>query len=155
MSTGHDTKLRLSGVVGESVVDGPGFRMTIFVQGCPHACKGCHNPQTHDENGGYLSDINNIYEQFLKNSLLSGITFSGGEPFLWASPLCLLAEKIHSLGKSVWTYTGYTIEEVIKQSSSNPDFMRLLKSTDVLIDGRFVLERKVCFSNSGVHLTKG
>ena len=73
--------LRLAGTVEDSIVDGPGIRYTIFVQGCPHHCPGCHNPQTHDFAGGYLADPKSLLEEIRKNPLLSGVTFSGGEPF--------------------------------------------------------------------------
>ena len=73
--------LRLAGTVEDSIVDGPGIRYTIFVQGCPHHCPGCHNPQTHDFAGGYLADPKVLLEEIRKNPLLSGVTFSGGEPF--------------------------------------------------------------------------
>ena len=70
-------KLRISGIVEESIVDGPGLRFVVFTQGCPHHCKGCHNPQTHDFNGGEERDVRAIFEMFMENPLLSGITFSG------------------------------------------------------------------------------
>mgnify|MGYP004724510683 FL=1 len=73
-------KIRMSGVVEESIVDGPGIRYTVFVQGCPHHCEGCHNPQTHDFNGGYEDDTYNIYSKIMENPLIDGVTFSGGEP---------------------------------------------------------------------------
>ena len=78
-------KIRMSGVVEESIVDGPGIRFTIFVQGCPHRCPGCHNPQTHDFLGGYDDDTDSLFERIIKNPLLDGVTFSGGEPFCQAS----------------------------------------------------------------------
>ena len=53
-------ELRIAGTVGESIVDGPGFRFTIFTQGCPHGCEGCHNPQTHDFNGGIVVDTDPV-----------------------------------------------------------------------------------------------
>ena len=88
-------KIRMSGVVEESIVDGPGIRYTVFVQGCPHHCEGCHNPQTHDFNGGYEDDTDNIYSKIVENPLIDGVTFSGGEPFCQAKPLAelIFAEK--------------------------------------------------------------
>ncbi len=133
-----ECKVRVSGIVRESIVDGPGFRFVVFTQGCPHHCVGCHNPQTHSFSGGEIVDIHDLYQQFCENPLLSGITFSGGEPFCQAKPLAQLAKMIHKLGKNVMTYTGYTIEAL--QEKKNPDIDELLKETDILVDGPYVEE---------------
>ena len=69
-------KIKLAGLVADSIVDGPGFRFTIFTQGCPHHCEGCHNPQTHDFTGGRYADCDKIIEKIRKNKLTSGVTFS-------------------------------------------------------------------------------
>ena len=130
-------KLRVSGIVEESVVDGPGIRFVVFTQGCPHHCPGCHNPQTHDVKGGTVMDTHEIMKRFMENPLLAGITFSGGEPFLQPGPLCALAHSVKCLGKNVVTYTGYTFEELL-QFTDNPMVMRLLNLTDILIDGPYV-----------------
>ena len=86
--------LRLAGVMRESIVDGPGIRMTIFGQGCPHHCEGCHNPETHDPNGGYISHPENILKAISENPLLQGVTFSGGEPFFRRKHLRSLGLKL-------------------------------------------------------------
>ena len=86
--------LRLAGIEPESIVDGPGIRLTVFVQGCPHHCLGCHNPETHDFEGGTLVSISEILEQIDENPLLSGVTFSGGEPFEQAKALLSLAKGL-------------------------------------------------------------
>ena len=70
-------KLRLFGCVNDSIVDGPGLRYSIFVQGCYHNCLGCHNPESHDVNGGYLKDIEEILKEIDENPLLDGVTLSG------------------------------------------------------------------------------
>ena len=70
--------LRIAGTVDDSIVDGPGLRFTVFTQGCPHRCPGCHNPQTHDFSGGRLETVAQLFRQFSQNPLLRGITFSGG-----------------------------------------------------------------------------
>ena len=71
-------KLRLAGIVNDSITDGPGIRLTVFVQGCPHHCPGCHNPQTWAFDGGEETSPDEIMAQIKKNPLLSGVTFSGG-----------------------------------------------------------------------------
>lgn len=133
-------KIRIAGIVNDSIVDGPGFRLSIFTQGCPHACPGCHNPQTHDFAAGRDEDTEAIIEKMHKNPLLDGITLSGGEPFCQPRPCAELARAAHESGLNVWCYTGYTFEELIKMQ--NPDQLALLESVDVLVDGRFVLQQR-------------
>lgn len=131
--------LRIAGTVNDSIVDGEGIRFTIFTQGCPHNCKGCHNPQTHDFNGGELVEISTLIEKIKLNPLLDGVTFSGGEPFCQAETLSRLGTDIKSLGLNIVTYTGYTFEELYKNFNRN-GWGKLLEVTDFLIDGKFVLE---------------
>ena len=87
--------IKLSGLVPESFVDGPGIRFTIFTQGCPHRCDGCHNPETHDFNGGRMADVDKILYKITENPLIKGVTFSGGEPFCQPEPLAYLAKKLY------------------------------------------------------------
>lgn len=134
-------KLRIAGTVNDSIVDGPGIRFTIFTQGCPHNCKGCHNPQTHDFNGGELIDTDALLVKVKENPLLDGVTFSGGEPFCQAEALALLGKQIKALGLNIITYTGYTFEHLIDHQNEN-GWGELLKITDFLIDGPFILEQK-------------
>ena len=133
-------KLRVAGFVTESVVDGPGIRYTVFTQGCRHHCKGCHNPQTHDFSGGYEVDTDDLLEELIQDPLLQGVTFSGGDPFEQPAPLADLAAKVHKAGRDVMAYTGYTFEQLLERGEREPSVMDLLRQTDVLIDGRFVLE---------------
>lgn len=136
------TKLRLAGVIKESIVDGPGIRFTVFVQGCPHKCRGCHNPQTHDYAGGYDSSVERIIEEIKKNPILQGVTLSGGEPFEQAEALTELAKQAHEMGLNIVTYTGYTFERLVEGFNDNPGWKSLLGETDYLIDGPFILEQK-------------
>lgn len=131
--------LRLAGVIKESIVDGFGIRYVIFTQGCPHKCKACHNPNTHDFDGGYLQDCAILLEEIKKNPLLKGVTFSGGEPFLQAKNLVFLAREIKNLGLDLTIYTGFVFEELLNQ---NDDVRLLLSLCDLLIDGRFELENR-------------
>ena len=130
--------IKIAGTVNDSIVDGEGFRFTIFTQGCYMNCPGCQNPQTHDVNGGQEADTENLFKQICENPLLTGVTFSGGEPFLQAKPLADLAVKIHERGLDITTFTGYTLEYL--QGQNNPDINALLDQTDVLIDGAFKIE---------------
>ena len=133
-------KLQISGIVKESIVDGKGIRTTVFTQGCPHHCPGCHNPQTHPFEGGSAMDSSEIFEEFRQNPILKGITFSGGEPFCQPAPLAELAKQVHSVNKDVTVYTGYTYEQLL--AMDDPAIHALLAETDVLIDGPFIEAQK-------------
>ena len=132
--------LRIAGTVDDSVVDGEGYRFTIFTQGCPHHCAGCHNPQTQPLTGGKLADTTELLQQILENPLLDGVTFSGGEPFLQPQPLAELARKLQTRGLNITTYTGYTLEEL--QRLQSLAINELLDVTDILIDGPFLLAKR-------------
>ena len=132
--------LRIAGTVQDSIVDGPGIRYVIFTQGCPHHCPGCHNPQTHDFAGGKEADPEEILSQIRNNPILSGVTFSGGEPFAQAEALLPYAKAVKAMGKHLMVYTGYLYENLL--TSEIPGAGELLALTDVLVDGPFLLEKR-------------
>lgn len=134
--------LRLFGEVTESITDGPGLRYVIFTQGCPHYCPGCHNPESHSFTDGYLVEEEKVIEEILKNPLLDGVTLSGGEPFMQASELARVAKAVKEKKLSVIVYSGYTFEELISLSKERKGYTELLSFTDVLIDGRFEIDKK-------------
>lgn len=137
----NKNKLKIAGLVEESIVDGPGIRFVVFTQGCPHSCKGCHNPQTHDFNFGEYIDIENLAERINSNPLLKGVTLSGGEPFMQCEALVELISKLNN-NLDIITYSGFTFEEIVKKANNENRFMDLLNYTDILIDGRFEEEKK-------------
>ena len=124
--------IRVAGLVPESFVDGDGIRFAIFMQGCLRNCEGCHNPDTHALDGGQLIDTQEIIAAIKKNSLLDGITLTGGEPLLQVAAANELALAAKSFGLNVWCYTGYIFEELPAEAAP------LLKNVDVLIDGPFI-----------------
>ncbi|HWR09578.1 anaerobic ribonucleoside-triphosphate reductase activating protein [Sporomusa sp.] len=134
-------EIRLSGITEESIVDGPGLRLVIFTQGCPHQCHGCHNPDTHDINGGYTTKLEDLFHYIEKsashNKILRGVTFSGGEPFLQAEPLAHLAKRLKSLGLDIVSYSGFTFEQLAAMAVNHKGVGQLLKQTDILIDGLY------------------
>lgn len=134
--------IRLAGLVPESYVDGPGIRFTIFVQGCPHNCEGCHNPETHDFDGGRVADTDRIYNKIKQFPLVKGVTYSGGEPFCQPEPLAELGEKLKADGYHLMSYSGWTFEQLLAKSEREPQVKRLLGLLDVLVDGRFVLAER-------------
>lgn len=129
---------RIAGIVDDSIVDGPGIRLTVFFQGCLHNCDGCHNPTTHDINGGYLLSVDEIISKILSNPLLSGVTFSGGEPLLQIDKCIILAKKIKEMNLNIILYTGYSFEEIIKLRNGK----ELLKYIDYVIDGKYIKEKR-------------
>ena len=134
--------LRIAGIVRESIVDGPGIRFTVFCQGCPHACEGCHNPETHDFAGGKDVSIDRLLEEIDKDPLLAGVTFSGGEPFCQPEGFVELGKRVKERGLNITTFSGYTLEELIELGMQRADIAELLELTDILIDGPFQKELK-------------
>ena len=141
MSTAPDA-VRIAGVVRESIVDGPGIRYVIFAQGCPRRCGGCHNEATHDFSGGEMCKIDKLISDIEKNPLLSGVTFSGGEPFCQPEGFSRLALKLKEKNMNIVSFTGYTYEELVDLQDENENIKKLLGSIDILIDGPFVMEQR-------------
>ena len=131
--------LDLSGIVSDSIVDGPGIRTAIFSQGCPHHCPGCHNPETWEFGCGTQIPVEAVVEIVQSNPLCRGVTFSGGEPFAQAAGFAKLARLLKEKGYEVASYSGYTFEELLKGTEEQK---QLLAAIDVLIDGRFLLAQK-------------
>jgi len=144
-------KLKIAGIIRESIVDGPGIRSVIFAQGCPRSCPGCHNPETIDPAGGRFIDSSEIIKMIDEVKLLKGVTFSGGEPFMQADAFAGLGKLIKQRGLDIMTYTGYTWAELLKMSAKEPGVMELLTVSDYLVDGPFIeLEKdlKLAFRGS-------
>ena len=131
--------LNLSGIISDSIVDGPGIRTTVFSQGCPHHCPGCHNPETWDFGCGTDISPEAIVSIVKSNPLCRGVTFSGGEPFAQAAGFAKLADLLKEQGYEVASYSGYTFEELLEGSE---DQKKLLESIDILIDGPFLQAHK-------------
>ena len=132
--------MRIFGLVQDSIVDGPGFRFSCFVQGCPHHCPGCHNPESHDPDGGREMTVEEVSRELLKNPLTDGLTLSGGDPFAQPEDCLSLAKTAHAHDLNVWAYSGWTFEHL--RDHGTPEQRALLEEVDVLIDGPFVLEQR-------------
>lgn len=124
----------------DSIVDGDGIRTVIWTQGCPHKCKGCHNPTTHSFKSGDVVDVEDVIEKIRLLENQDGITFSGGEPFCQAEECSVIAKFCKDINLNVWCYTGYTYEELLDMSVKNKYIKEFLNNIDVLIDGKFILE---------------
>ncbi len=134
------SEIKVCGTEPESIVDGEGIRYVIFVQGCPHHCPGCHNPESHPFDGGEARSVDVLFKEICEDPLLGGVTFSGGEPFCQPEPLAELARLVHARGLDITTYTGYRYEDLLDMR--DPGIGALLAETDVLIDGPFILEER-------------
>ncbi len=130
--------IRLHGVAPESIVDGPGLRYAIFSQGCKHNCPGCHNPESHDLCAGYTQSIESIYTDILTNPILTGVTFSGGEPFLQAQAFCTLGRLLTQKKLPILTFTGYTLEQLERLAQKDFHVAELLNLSSMLVDGPFM-----------------
>lgn len=122
----------------DSIVDGEGIRSVIWTQGCIHDCPGCHNPETHDLDGGFVVDTVDLKKQIDDLVGQDGITLSGGDPIEQAKACAEIAKYAKKLGLSVWCYTGYTYEALLEKTKLDKSIMELLKHVDVLVDGRFI-----------------
>lgn len=122
----------------DSILDGSGIRTVIWFQGCLHNCKGCQNPETHDMNGGMVVDIDEIKMKLKNLKYQSGITLSGGDPFFQPEAALEIAKFAKSIGLNVWAYTGFTYEALLSDKSR----FDLLKYVDVLVDGKFMIDKK-------------
>lgn len=131
--------LDLSAIVTDSIVDGPGIRVTVFCQGCPHHCEGCHNPETWEFGIGTPMEEERLLEIVKTNPLCRGVTFSGGEPFAQGAGFAKLARLLKKEGYEVASYSGFTFEQLLK---GTPAQRELLESLDVLIDGPFIQAEK-------------
>lgn len=130
-------QIRILDIMDGTVVDGPGFRLSIYCAGCFHRCRGCHNPQSWDMGGGRPVAVGELL-QIIEDSPWN-VTFSGGDPFYQAEEFAYLACRIkEETSKTIWCYTGFTLEELIAEN--DPCRMRLLRSVDALVDGPFVEE---------------
>lgn len=126
----------------DSIVDGEGIRSVLWTQGCSHHCPGCHNPETHSFQEGFLVDVDDVKKKIDGLEGQDGITFSGGDPMEQAEACLELAKYCKNKGLNVWCYTGYTFEELLLKTEFFPKIGEFLKYIDVLVDGRFVLSEK-------------
>lgn len=121
-------------IVHDTTVDGPGFRTAIYSSGCVHQCPGCHNPQSWDFGNGTLYTIDDLMEEIMQDEF-SNVTFSGGDPLMQVEGFIELAKRIKAeTRKSIWCYTGYLYENVLKSERLSA----ILPFIDVLVDGRYV-----------------
>lgn len=130
-------KIRIAGVIKESIVDGPGIRFVIFTQGCPFNCPGCHNPQTHDFEGGKLVDTETVIADIKSQKMSKGLTISGGEPLMQAEACLEIVKSVKPFLKDIIVYTGFTWEALMERLPDDPALKELLTQINYLIDGPY------------------
>lgn len=130
--------LSIVDVIESTTVDGPGFRTAVYAAGCPHHCRGCHNPGSWDIRKGQWMTIESLFKSIMADEF-ANVTFSGGDPLFQPFGFTRLARQIktHST-KTIWCYTGYRWEDIIR----NPQQSALLPWIDVLVDGRYREEER-------------
>ena len=134
-------RINISDFESGSIVDGPGIRFAIFVQGCPHHCEGCHNPSTHPFEDKRIMDTDEIFDMIASKHLLKGVTFSGGEPFCQVKPLLALARRIRrETNLDIVAYTGFTFEQLLARGDKDTE--ELISLCKFIVDGRFVLAER-------------
>ena len=162
----ENTAISLYGTVPDSIVDGPGLRYAVFVQGCSHHCPGCHNPESQPAEGGTETTLAALLADIRANGLAHDVTLSGGEPFEQPKACAALAAELKRNGYGIWCYTGYLYDDLAgrAEAARTQQAQReeagltgnaltegiaddlavgdLLDSIDVLVDGPFVESRK-------------
>lgn len=132
-------KISVLSIVPNTVVDGPGLRTSVYLAGCNHRCKGCHNPESWNIENGTWKEVEDLADEILSYENYR-ITFSGGDPFYQPEAFLELLKTLNRKNpyclSGSWTYTGYTWEELLQ----NPLFVEILDYLDVVVEGRFVEE---------------
>jgi len=125
--------IRVLDIIEDTMVDGPGFRTSIYCAGCRHQCPGCHNPQSWDFKGGREMSTEELMRIIMADPF-ANVTFSGGDPMYQCDGFADLARAIHKQSnKDIWCYTGFTYETLITRAQRE-----LLELLDVLVDGPFI-----------------
>lgn len=125
--------IRVLDILEDTMVDGPGFRTSIYCAGCSHQCPGCHNPQSWAFDGGHEMTTQQLLK-IIMDDPFANVTFSGGDPMYQAAGFAELARAIHEhTNKDIWCFTGFTFESLIQE-----DQRELLEQIDVLVDGPFI-----------------
>ena len=124
--------MRILDIIEATTVDGPGFRVAVYFAGCGHNCPGCHNPQSHDFSGGYEINVAPLASRLLDSGM--NVTLSGGDPVYQVEEVITLSNLLRAQGRTVWLYTGFTIEQLL----ALPSGRNRVAATDVIVDGPFV-----------------
>lgn len=140
--------MRYHNITKADMLNGEGLRVVLWTSGCIHHCPSCQNMLTWNENDGLEFDddaVKEIYDE-LEKDWCSGLTLSGGDPLFTKNreTIANLVKNIKLLypNKTIWSYTGYTWEELMEQREHDDNLRQILDNIDVLLDGKFVLKLK-------------
>ena len=129
--------INLAAFLEKSKANGLGSRAVLWVQGCPIQCIECFNPQMWSFQPQELVSVKDMAERILHNRRnITGVTFTGGEPFCQAKALGELGKILQTNGLNIITFTGYTLQEL--QMIGYQDWKKLLAVTDILVAGPFI-----------------
>jgi len=132
-----DELLYVLDIVEGTSVDGTGLRTSIYFAGCENRCEGCHNPSSWSVENGRGMSVDEVFRIVVEADM--NVTFTGGDPMFRPEAITQLAERIKAeTDKTIWCYTGYTFEDILRQ----PRRRALLEKVDVLVDGRFILAER-------------
>ena len=149
--------MRYAGIIKNDIAGAPGVCVSFFTQGCSRHCEGCQNPETWDFRKGHVVNTDMIKAQIKNDPLLTGVTFSGGEPFMQPEPLIDIANFVHEIGLTVWCYTGFKYEDLFSTAAKihkGSEMLHLLECVDVLVDGPFKMIKNHMNLNLRAHLIK-
>lgn len=138
------TKLNLASILIDSLVNGDGLRNVIYFQGCSLKCKGCFNDHTWEFGKGEDFSIQDIVDKVKNNALCRNVTLSGGHPLEQIEGCCKLINELkRQLKSNIWLYTGYTFERLLAEASTRQTFQTILYNVDVIVDGKFDIDKKI------------
>ncbi|RUT00755.1 hypothetical protein DSM106972_071640 [Dulcicalothrix desertica PCC 7102] len=150
--------LNIASWLPRSHANGPGTRMVLWVQGCPFRCPSCQNPDYLNYQPKHIKTVDWVWQVYQQIPNLTGISFSGGEPFAQAVALAELASRIRAQAGTVVCWSGYKLEQL--QQDNIPGAVDLLNQIDLLVDGLFIKEQAANLplrgsSNQRLHFLTG
>lgn len=134
----QNDKIAILDIIEQTMADGPGLRISIYCAGCPHHCKGCHNPNSWNIGNGRIVSVDELMKVILADEF-SNVTFTGGDPLFQVEAFTSLAKRIKAeTKKTIWCWTGYLYEDILEDKRLS----MILPYIDVLVDGPFIESQK-------------
>lgn len=144
--------INIASILHNDLANGPNLRTVLFVQGCPHHCKGCHNQHTWSFTDGVLYTADELYKELTCNPLDKGITISGGEPICQWEELYPVIQQLRNKNYHLMLYTGYTTHWLSQEISSNSKLLSFLAFFDMIITEPYIEAKRVKYEE---HLPYG
>jgi anaerobic ribonucleoside-triphosphate reductase activating protein len=126
--------MNIAGYYEESISNGIGWRFVLFVSGCIHKCDECYNPETWNKKYGILFDKQFYLNIIKNNTLITGVTISGGEPFLYPEELNDFILEVKKINLNIWVYTGYIYEDLLQKDKN---ILNMINNIEVIVDGKY------------------